>query len=94
VVTSISLFGPQPQHRTVISDAGEEGTIPAPRASLERHSADVGNESFFLEQARRGEIIAQTDPLRACGTESGHAPIPSANDRNQPLDRVRLPPLK
>jgi len=61
------VFGPQPQHRTVISDAGEEGTIPAPRASLERHSADVGNESFFWNRHAR-EIIAQTDPLRACGT--------------------------
>ena len=47
------VFGPQPQHRTVISDAGEEGTIPAPRASLERHSADVGDESFFWK--RHGE---------------------------------------
>jgi hypothetical protein len=69
------LFGPQPQHRTVVSDAGEEGTIPAPRAWLERHSADVGNESFFW-QRHGGRNHSPKGAAAGSRHESGHAPIP------------------
>jgi hypothetical protein len=69
------VFGPQPQHRTVVSDAGEEGTIPAPRASLERHSTDVGDESFFWQ--RHGQRNHSPKGSAAgLGHESGHAPSP------------------
>jgi len=86
------VFGPQPQHRTVVSDAGEEGAIPAPRASLERHPADVGNESFFCN--RHGERNhSPNDPLRAGGTNLAMHQFPLANDRNPPLDQVRYHPL-
>src|ERR1700724_988739 len=69
------VFGPQPQHRTVVSDAGEQGTIPAPRASLERHSADVGKESFFWKG--HGERNHSPNrPAAGLPHESGHAPIP------------------
>src|ERR1700737_3168985 len=69
------VFRPQAQHRTVVSDAGEEGTIPAPRASLERHSADAGNESFFWQRhgARNHSPKGSAAGLRY---EAGHAPIP------------------
>jgi len=85
------VFGPQPQHRTVISDAGEEGTIPAPRASLERIRRMWAMRVFSGTGTAR-EIIAQTDPLRACGTNLAMHQFRPANDRNQPLDRVRYHP--
>jgi hypothetical protein len=69
------VLGPQPQHRTVVSDTGEEGTIPTPRAWLDRHSADVGNESFFW----KGHGERNHSPNRSAAGlrhESGHAPIP------------------
>jgi len=85
------VFGPQPQHRTVVSDAGEEGTIPAPRASLERDSADVGNESFFWQ--RHGEeIIAQREALQAWGTNLAMHQFHLANHRNQPLTKFVTTP--
>jgi hypothetical protein len=77
------VFGPQPQHRAVVSDAGAEGTIPAPRPSLERHSADVGNESFFW--SRHGERNHSPNrSLPAYGTNLAMHQFLPANDRNQP----------
>jgi hypothetical protein len=57
------LFGPQSQHRTVVSYAGYHGTIRAHLASPERHLPDTRNESFFGKRHSE-EIIAPNRSLR------------------------------
>src|SRR3979411_1265281 len=86
------VLGPQPQHRTGVSDTGEEGTIPTPRAWPDRHSADVGNESFFWKgHGERNHSPNRS--ARACDTNLAMHQFRPANDRNQPLDQVRYHPL-
>src|SRR4030088_156207 len=72
------MFRPQPYHRAVVSDAGEDDTIPAPRGSLKRHSADAGNESFFWKR-HGGRNHSPNRFAAALGTKFGHAPLPPAH---------------
>jgi len=87
------VLGPRPQHRTVVSDTGEEGTIPplAPGWTAIRRMWAM---RVFSGRGTAKEIIAQTDPPRACVTNLAMHQFRPANDRNQPLDQVRYHPLR